>query len=59
MTMKIEWVEEAFPDLAGDEGAFNSASRDKRRAALPVKKVPMLRTCHGDLVKAPSSALGM
>lgn len=54
--MKIEWVEEAFADLSGEEGAFNKAASPKARNT-PKKMAPMLRTCHGDLVKAPSCAL--
>jgi hypothetical protein len=68
--MKIEWVEDKFADLAGEDGAFNvAASRDGSKkdskflpktanANTPKKMVPMLRTCHGDLVKAPYCALG-
>ena len=68
--MKIEWIEDKFADLAGDDGVFNmAANRAKpglagnnnapRNANAPKKMVPMMRTCHGDLVIAPSAALGM
>jgi hypothetical protein len=60
LTMKIEWVEEHFADLSGEQGVFTKAAgKDSRNGNAPKRMVPMLRTCHGDLVKAPSSALGM
>lgn len=58
--MKIEWVEDKFADLSGEEGAFTKAAgKTPRNNNTPKKMVPMLRTCHGDLVKAPSCAVGM
>lgn len=58
--MKIEWVEDKSADLSGQEGVFNVAadkSKAREKANTPKKLVPMLRTCHGDLVKAPYCAL--
>jgi hypothetical protein len=68
--MKIEWVEDKFADLGGEDGVFNRAADPANRhqkaapnagpsnSNQPKKLVPMLRTCHGDLVKAPYCALG-
>jgi hypothetical protein len=57
--MKIEWVEDKFADLSGEEGAFNvAADKNNRKPARPKKMVPMYRTCHGDLAKVPSCTMG-
>jgi hypothetical protein len=63
--MKIEWIEEKFPELSGETGAFTrAAGRHGSKATAvnantPVKMKAMVRTCHGDLVPAPSAAMGM
>ena len=56
--MKIEWVEDKFADLSGDEGAFTKAADKFRAKNTPKKMVPMYRTCHGDLAKVPSCTVG-
>ncbi len=58
--MKIEWVEENFADLGGQDGVFAKAADRSNRTNLatqPRKMVPMMRTCHGDLVKAPTCVM--
>ena len=56
--MKIEWVEDKFADLSGEEGVFNKASGKPSNSNTPKKMVPMYRTCHGDLAKVPSCTVG-
>ena len=55
--MKIEWVEEKFPDLSGQNGAFNKAANDGKQSTFMPKKVPMIRTCHNDLVPASGAVM--